>query len=258
MTDTESPVPFMRIPCEIRLVIYQNLFDDKGNRVFEIRNVHPEAYAARSNQHNRSFYCIDHSFMRQRTKTTYKLCTDVEIHTSIMSVNRKIYEETTHLLYGNRTFSFYQDIEAIIPFFSDVTPLTRPLVKEISLYKRGFIFCRESNRCEWSNICEFLRDKMQLRSLKLILEGGRPRLGWDNSAQYTLADFITLSRVAYEPLEWALQLREIKGIETLDISSEIHSIPPPSHSAAMAFFGAFSASIETGFAEFLRREMILS
>ncbi|PQE34048.1 autophagy-related 3 protein [Rutstroemia sp. NJR-2017a WRK4] len=252
MTDAVSPAPFMRIPCEIRLMIYQNLFDTKGHKVFEIRNVQPEAYAAQSSQHNRSSY----SLMRQRTKTTYKLCTDVEIHTSIMSVNRKVYEETSHLLYGNRTFSFYKDIEAIIPFFSDLSPRTRPLVQEISLYKQGFVFCRESNRCEWSNICEFLADKMQLRSLKLIVEGGRPRLGWDDSAQYTLADFITLSRVAYEPLEWALQLLEIKGIQKLDISSEIHSIPPPSHSAAMAFFGAFSTSIETGFAEFLRREMI--
>ncbi|ESZ96430.1 hypothetical protein SBOR_3162 [Sclerotinia borealis F-4128] len=256
MAGIETPSPFMSIPSEIRVMIYELLFDDKNNKVFEIRSQNPDVYANRANHPLRSSYAIDHSLMRQRALTTYQLCTDVEMHTSIMSVNRKIYGETTHLLYGNRTFSFYKDIEAIVPFFSDLTPGTRFLVQDISLFKQGFVFCRESNRCEWSNLCEFLRDQMQLRGLRLIVEGGRPRIGWDESMQYTSAEFKTLSSVAYEPLEWALQLLEIKGIQKLDITSEIHTIPPPSHSPSMAFFGAFSASIDNGFAEYLRQELI--
>lgn len=256
MADAESPSPFMRIPSEIRIMIYNLLLDDKDNRIFDIRSQEPDVYARRPSPPYRSSYGVDHSLMRQRTSTTYHLCTEVELHTSIMSVNRKIYEETTHLLYGNRIFSFYKDVEAIVPFFSDLTSRTRSLVQGMSLFKQGFVFSRESNRCEWSNLCEYLRDQMQLKTLRLIVEGGRPRLGWNDSAKYTLADFKALSSVAYEPLDWVEQLLEIKGIETLDIDSEIHPIPPPSHSSAMAFYGAFSASIETGFTEYLRRELI--
>lgn len=237
-------------------MIYSLLFDDKNNKVFEIRSQKPDVYASRANRHLRSSYVVDHSLIRHRASTTYQLSTAVDIHTSIMSVNRMIYREAAHLLYGNRTFSFYKDIEAIVPFFSDLTPSTRSLVQSISLFKQGFVFCRESNRCEWRSICGFLREQMQLKSLTLIVEGGRPRFGWDDLAQYTSADFKTLSSVAYEPLEWAFQLLEIKGIRKLDITSEIHSIPPPSHSLAMTFFAAFSASIENGFAEYLRRELI--
>jgi hypothetical protein len=51
-------------------------------------------------------------------------------------------------------------------------------------------------------------------------------------------------------------LLSVKGIGKLDVKSEIHHCPP-SHSAAMGFFAAFSASIETGFTEFLRSEMLI-
>ncbi|KAI9644589.1 hypothetical protein NHQ30_006610 [Ciborinia camelliae] len=224
MADTKSPSPFMRIPPEVRVMIYKLLFDDKNNKVFEIRNQNPNAYANRANRPLRSSYGVDRSLMLQSVCTTYHLCTAVDIHTSIMSVNRQIYGESAHLLYENRIFSFYKDIEAVDPFFSDLTPGMRS-------------------------------DQIQLKSLKLIIEGGRPRLGWGNLTRYTSADFKTLSRVAFEPLEWAFQLLEIKGIQRLKITSEMHSIPPPSRSS-MAFFSAFSASIENGFAEYLRRELI--
>lgn len=256
MAEPNALPPLMRIPSEIRIMIYELLFDDKNNKVFEIRSQKPDAYASRANRPLRSSYGIEHSLMKQRTTTTYHLCAAVDIHTSIMSVNRTIYGEAIHMLYGNRTFSFYKDIEAIVPFFSDITPGTRSLVRGISLFKQGFVFCRESNRCEWSNLCEFLRDQMQLKSLGLIVEGGRPRLGWDGLISYTSAEFKTLTSVSYEPLNWVTQLLEIKGLQKLDITSEIHSIPPSSHSSYMAFFGAFSASIEHGFTEYLQRELV--
>jgi len=91
--------------------------------------------------------------------------------------------------------------------------------------------------------------------LKLIVEGGRPSMGWAPMPEYTVSDFKTLSTVKYESLEWVWELLSIKGLRKLDVSAEIHHCPP-SHSSAMSFFAAFSASIETGFAEFLRSEMI--
>jgi hypothetical protein len=66
-----------------------------------------------------------------------------------------------------------------MPFFQDLTIKTRPLVQEISVIKQGSVYSRENDRCEWSNLCEFLKENMQLRSLKLTVEGGRPSLGWD-------------------------------------------------------------------------------
>jgi hypothetical protein len=98
---------------------------------------------------------------------------------------------------------------------------------------------------------------MQLGSLKLVVEGGCPSLGWDGLPKYSPADFKTLSSVKYEPLEWVWELLSVKGIRNLIVSSEIRHCPP-SHSSAMAFFVAFSASIETAFAEFLRAEMMLA
>lgn len=178
--------------------------------------------------------------------------------TSIMGVNRKIYEETSYLLYGCHTFSFGRDVESIVPFFQDLTKQTKPLIHEISLVKQGSVYSRDYDRCEWTNVCEFLSGDMQIRSLKLVVEGGRPSLGWDGLPEYSVADFKTLASVRYEALEWVWELLSIKGLRNVEVSSEIHQhCPPSSHSNAMEFFAAFSASIEKGFAEFLRSELLV-
>ncbi len=172
-----------------------------------------------------------------------------------MAVNRKIYEETAHVLYANRAFSFDRDIEAIVPFFSDMTTRTRLKIHEISLTKQGSVYSRDYDRCEWSSVCDFLKEHMGVGSLNLTVEGGRPALGWDGYPEYTAKDFKTLANVRYEPLEWVWELLSIKGLRKLQIDSEIHHCPP-SHSSAMAFFAAFSSSIEKGFSEYLRSELV--
>lgn len=236
-------------------MIYSLLLDDRGGRTFEIRNQDPEVYRRR-NPHVRSQYrVLSRDLVRQSKATTYHLVTDVELHVSIMGVNRKIYEETAHILYGNRTFGFGRDIEAIVPLFSDMTNKTRPMIHEISLVKQGSVYSRDYDRCEWSSVCDFLKDHMQVKSLKLTVEGGRPSLGWDGLPEYTASDFKTLSNVRYEPLEWVWELLSIKGIRNLEVGSEIHHCPP-SHSSAMAFFASFSSSIEKGFSDFLRSELL--
>ncbi|KAF7912577.1 uncharacterized protein EAF01_001598 [Botrytis porri] len=258
MTDVKPFSALVSMPSEIRVMIYEYLFNDYNNKSFEIRNQKPYAYGQRPDGPSRSLrssYSVDFSPLRQQLQTTYELCTAVDIHTSIMRVNRKIYEETLPMLYYNRIFSFHKDIEAIVPFFSDLNPGTRPLVQEISLFKRGFIFSLESNRCDWNNLCKFLRDHMQLKGLKLIVEGGQPRGEWE-TRQYTSSDFETLTSHSNEHLVWVSQLLEIKGIQKLDITSEIQSMPSSNHSSSMALFVAFSASIMNGFAEYLRRELI--
>jgi hypothetical protein len=245
----------MRVPSEIRLLIYDLLFDDRNQKTLEIRNRPPEEYKRRAKPHRTTYRVLGRDLSRQSHPTTYCLITDADIHISIMGVNRKVHGETTHLFYGNHSFSFDRDVEAIVPFFSDLTVQTQPLIHEISLTKQGSVYSRDYDRCEWSNLCEFLTDKVQLRSLKLTVEGGRPSLGWDGLKEFTVADYQTLSSVRYEALEWVWELLSIKGIQSLEIASEIHHCPP-SHSNAMAFFAAFSSSIEKSFAEYLRGQML--
>jgi hypothetical protein len=252
----EEPSALLRIPGEIRLMIYQLIFDDHNHKTFEIRNENPNIYKRREKLSRSSYWVLGRDLVRQCRETTYHLVSDVEIYTSIMRVNRKIYEETAHMLYTNRTFSFGRDIEAIVPFFSDLSIQTRPLIHEISIVKQGSVYSRDSDRCEWSSVCDFLKTHMRVGSLRLVVEGGRPSLGWTGLPEYSVADFKTLSSVRYEALDWVWELLSIRGIKKLEIGSEIHHCPP-SHSSAMAFFAAFSASIETGFAEFLRSELLL-
>ncbi|KAG9235125.1 hypothetical protein BJ875DRAFT_282067 [Amylocarpus encephaloides] len=254
MATTESY--FMHIPSEIRLQIYHMLLDDKGQNTFMIRNQDLEVFKRQDTLVRSTYRVLGRDLNRQSRPTTYCLASDVNLHTSIMAVNRKIHQETSYLLYGCRTFDFGRDIEAIVPFFSDLTRQSRLLLNEISLVKQGSVYSRDYDRCEWSNACEFLKKDMQLKSIKLTVEGGRPSLGWTGLPEYSITDFKTLSSVKYEALEWVWELLSIKGIRKLDVASEIHHCPP-SHSSAMVFFAAFSASIETGFAEFLRSELLV-
>jgi hypothetical protein len=171
--------PFLRIPSEIRLIIHDLLFDDRGHKTIEIRNLAPDVYRRTQHVSRSKYRIISRDLVRCSAETTYVCHTDIQMHTTIMGVNRKIHEETTHVLYGGHAFSFERDIEAAVPFFQDLTVKTRPLIQEISVLKQGSVYSRENDRCEWSNLCEFLKENMQLRSLKLTVEGGRPSLGWD-------------------------------------------------------------------------------
>lgn len=245
----------MCIPSEIRLLIYNLLLNDNDNQILEIRNEIPEHYKKRPSPSRTSYNIIGRDLARQSRLTTYCLNSDVEMHTSIMRVNRKIYEETAYVLYSTHSFSFQRDVEAIVPFFGDLTPRTRSLIQEISLVKQGSVYSRDYDRCEWAEVCNFLRDNMRLRSLHLVVEGGRPSMGWNETPTYSAKDFHTLSKVRHEQLEWVWELLTIKGIRKLKIGAEFRPCPP-SRSNAMAFFAEFSASIEKGFAEFLRAELL--
>ena len=245
----------MRLPSEIRLMIYDLLFDDRKQKTLEIRHRTPEDYKRRATPYRTTYRVLSRSLSRQSYPTTYCLATEAEIHVSIMGVNRKVHEETTHLFYGSHSFSFDRDVEAVVPFFSDLTAQTRPLIHEMSLTKQGSVYSRDYDRCEWSNLCEFVRDTMLLRSMKLVVEGGRPSMGWDGLQEFTVADYQTLSSVRYEALDWVWELLSIKGLRNLEIASRIHHCPP-SHSNAMAFFAAFSSSIEKSFADYVRGQML--
>jgi len=165
---------FMRIPSEIRLMVYDILLDDCCSKTFMIRSETVEAYRRRG-QHRRTGYrVIGGGLLRQCQMTTYHLFSDATLHTNILSVNRKIHEEASQVLYGRHAFDFGSDIEAMVPFLSDLTVQTRHLIQEISLTKQGSVYAREFDRCEWSNVCAFIAEELDLHKLVLKVIGGQP------------------------------------------------------------------------------------
>jgi hypothetical protein len=254
--DMDSSI-FMRVPAEVRLMIYDILLDDRGNRTISIRSESTEAYKAGGQHRRTSYRVLGGNLLRQSQTTTYHVTSDTDFHPNILAVNRKIYEEASQVLYGNHSFDFGGDVEAIVPFLSDLTTSTRSLIEEISLTKMGSVYTRDFDRCEWRNMCSFISQNVQLRKLVLRVTGGRPSSGWIDVQEYAVADFRTLAGVGFEGVEWIQELIGIRALEELEVIPEIEHCPP-STSSAMSFFQAFSASIEKGFTDYLRSEMLLA
>lgn len=83
---------------------------------------------------------------------------DYYICAALMRVCRLVHAETSHLVYAKHAFDFGADMEAVEPFLSDLTPGSRGMVREISLYKRGPVagYGFDSDRCEWRAVCRYL------------------------------------------------------------------------------------------------------
>lgn len=100
-----------------------------------------------------------------------------------------------------------------------------------------------------------------MKSLKLIIEGVLFK-EWNENKTYTLAHFEAFSSAPRNPLSWVSPFLRIKGIQKLDITREM--VPKPWEEFWLAkgaiepigFHAAFSASIENGFADYLREKLI--
>ncbi|KAI1467512.1 uncharacterized protein F4812DRAFT_399721 [Daldinia caldariorum] len=252
----EAP-PLMRIPAEVRLMIFEYLFDDGGHKQLQIRNAEAGKLPKTENRRRKRFHTLDRSFQRRCYETTYRLQTEgVNFWTSIMRVNKTIYEETTYLLYGRHTFDFGDAIEAVEPFLSDLTPQSRGLIREISLYKRGPVHPYNNDRGEWQRVCRFLENNGSVRKLRLVVQCGRPIATWEGPKEFTAADLKLLFDLKHESLDWVGELARVRGIEELEILPDVQHCPPPS-STNMIIFAALSASIERGLTEFLRTQLCL-
>ncbi|KAL9568419.1 hypothetical protein ACKAV7_007469 [Fusarium commune] len=149
----EEPM-LLRIPPEIRMLIYDYLLDNGGTKDISIRNQSKCEYEARRLNTKRSAYHImERTIAKKSYKTTY--CADPHprrsMHTAVMHINRKIREEASHYLYTKHAFHFGEDLEALVPFLTDKTPRTRDLVREISLYKRSPTNVMEPDSYDWSS-----------------------------------------------------------------------------------------------------------
>ncbi len=255
--------PFLRVPAEIRLIVYKLLFSNHEDMTLRIRTEQLSVYErCKRETRQRSKYRYIADRMRSRSaESTYCLEEGPGyIRSSILGVNRQIHAESSHVLYSEHTFDFGTDIESIVPFLQDLTPAALSSIKCISLVKRSLPYTKDFDRYEWRNTCAFISQNLRLEQLNLFVEGGtlslekEPALYWKH---YSMADFALIARLAEmdEDMEWMKHVVAIKDLQTLNVKALLQHCPMPG-SKAMTFFLNFSASIEKGFAEYLRSLMV--
>ncbi|KAI9832881.1 MAG: hypothetical protein M1819_003911 [Sarea resinae] len=245
----------MNLPAEIRLKIYRHLMVDDD--VLRIRSEDPSVFALRKplQRHRTTYWIMSGRFRGRCLETTYCLSNNPDLHPAILAVSRKSHQEALPVLYSENTFDFYVDVEAVSPFLKDRTSDAVAAMKRIRIVKRPLPFDREYDRLEWAALCSVLSEATNLSHLELGIFAGRPSTGWDGVQTYSKLDFQSLVKHSCADLEWARDLVAVKGLQNLDVKAIVHRCPPPV-SSAMAFFIAFSASIESGFAAYLASEMV--
>ncbi|KAK6221328.1 hypothetical protein LQW54_001427 [Pestalotiopsis sp. IQ-011] len=254
-----SSLSFMNVPAEVRSLIYEYLFDDAGNDRLAIRSAELSRLPKAEDRSRSKYYVLDHSIVRRCCEATYRLGTkDAYFCAALMRANRQIYRETSYLVYGRHSFDFGGDIEAVQPFLSDITPGSRDLIREISLYKRGPLpggF--ENDRSEWRSLCRYLGEgACFVRKLRLVVQGGKPAADWKGPKEFSASDLQLLADLKHESLDWVSDLAKVE-IGELEVLPDLHYAPPPT-SSQMLIFAAVSASIEKGLTEFLRSQLRLA
>jgi hypothetical protein len=186
-------------------------------------------------------------------ETSYFLAFNPGIYSTILGVSHQVHAEASHVLYGSHIFDFDQDIESAVPFFSDLTPLSRSFVKHVNITQRALPYRKNFDKFEWTIICEYISINLQLKKLGLGIVGGIPEHHYDLII-YQKSDFKIISKT--ESMEWIQELCAIKGLEDLEVKTHWDSCPPPV-SKGIAEYLTFSASIEDGFAEYLREHLVV-
>ncbi|KAK5637455.1 hypothetical protein RRF57_013170 [Xylaria bambusicola] len=226
---------------------------------------HAYTAAPKPNQTRTRYQMMDRSFARRCVETTYYMVNGgAYICAALMRVNRAVHEETAHWLYGTHTFDFGCDVEAVRPFLSDLSGATRRLVTRVALYKKGpWLYDCWSDRCEWRTMCNYLRDHAFVRHLQLVVQAGRlsesREWEWesDSPRELTSKDVALLVDIRHDTLHWVgdiIRLRSLRGVEVIP---DYCTVPPPQTSNMFVFL-AFSASVNTGFVEFLSDRLQLA
>lgn len=290
----EEQSPFLRLPAEIRLMIYHLLlvpsqecvlaasntkrtaclsyYDYEPNEankilgpILQIRTLDPfhEPSALRPALHEsshlrRARFAIRDHYRARTMKTTYTVENNPGIYANILGACRQIHAEAAPVLYGAYTWDFDTHVEAIVPFFMDLSPLARKSVRRVGLVKKAMPYEREFDRCEWDISTSFLAQSLpSLRRLELGVVAGKPGpQGWDELPQWRKEELKILVRRSWDGLEWVAQVARIK-IESVGVRAIVeHCLPPNSES--MAFWVSLSKSLEGGFADWLREMMVVN
>lgn len=220
----------LRIPPEIRIMIYEYLLDTGGSQRLAIRNkqepIGPQGGGRRRTQRS-VYHVIERALGKRSRETTYVLEGDVQICTAILAVNQKMREEASHVLYAKHAFHFGDDIEAVAPFMADRTLATMALVQDITIHKRGPMMPIESDSQTWASTCRLLRTLPSLRTLRLVIEGGRPPGQWDGPQELSVSDLRLLYSTRHECLQWVRELAEVRAIGELEISANRDTCQSP-------------------------------
>ena len=210
-------------------------------------------------------------FLTTTTPTTYRvLLSPYTAHLrytvpSLLALNHQIHAEAAKVLYSTYTFSFHTSIEAAVPFFGDLTPVARDSVRRVALTKKGIPYAKEFDRLEWAALCTYLATNLSLSTLDLSVVAGKPgENGWDLVAPITKEAFALMQRMRTDwgssvggaDLAWVEQLFEVKGLKQVNVQALVEHCPRPV-SESMAFWIAFSKSVEDGFNEWVRETMLV-
>ena len=231
-----------------------------------IRTIDPDRYRKRYPDLKpvplRSKYSVRCDRFRSACKSTTYHCVNnprIEDQLMILRVNKQIHAEAAELLYGSYTFDFDTHVEAIVPFLSDLTPFARSCIKSMRIVKRALAYEKEFDRCEWSTALRYLTSSSSsigLKRLELGIVAGRPgENGWDSISTYTSNDFKLLRQLSH--MEWMQYLLEIQGLQELDVQAVVEHCPPGTSSMALTEFIKFSASVETGFRDYLTEQLLV-
>ncbi|KAF2687230.1 hypothetical protein K458DRAFT_296703 [Lentithecium fluviatile CBS 122367] len=237
-----------------------------------VRTINPYlgAHTSRSWRKRSTYHVRTGPFLTTTTPTTYRvLLTPHTAHLrhtipSLLPLSRQIHFEASKVLYSAYTFSFHTSIEAAVPFLSDLTSLSRSYIRSIGITKKGFPYTKEFDRAEWSALCTYISSELCLRKLDLSVVAGRPGdEGWEGIKPITVQDFELMQRMKREwgteiggvDLDWVQQLFKVKGLRDVGVRALIEHCPG-SVSETMAFWIAFSASVEDGFGEWVRGKMV--
>lgn len=130
------------------------------------------------------------------------------MYPQILSICRTTYLEARPMLYANRTFDFGKDITAIVPFFEDLLPSTRQMVRSVALTKQASWRIKDFDEAVWRHACEYLADNCRVECIKLgvvtakVPENVNGAVVTQPMQRYRAEDFRTLMDVGYEGVEW--------------------------------------------------------
>ncbi|KAL5418306.1 hypothetical protein PMIN04_007349 [Paraphaeosphaeria minitans] len=296
----EPTSPLLRLPFEIRLMIYEYLLfpstTPSSSHSTSVANLLPDFHTYHSSDTNdtpftlavrtidpyagvnssrgwrlRSTYHVRTGpFLTTTTPTTYRVLLSPYTahlrHTvpSLLALNHQIHAEAAKVLYATYMFGFHTSIEAAVPFFSDLTPTARGSVRRVALTKNSLPYTQEFDRLEWGALCAYLAREVCVSHLHLSVVAGKPGdNGWDDIAPISRESFALMQRMKKDcggsvggaDLTWVDQLFEVRGVREVSVKALVEYCPP-AVSEAMAFWIAFSKSVEAGFGEWVRGIMV--
>ena len=256
MSDATPPLPpLLCLPVEIRLRIYSFLLPQEEHRKVRINNLYFQEIGSKERRRSHHTILIG-SFRGCTSRTTYRAVELPCISTAILYVNRRIHDEAAEVLYGALSFDFEKDVEAVVPFLQDLTPVARRSVKCIRIVKRALPYVKEFGRLEWAAMCNFLSASMNLQEIHLAVISGAPKDYQEVLAAGKLNKSNFDDLVQSEEMAWADQIASVRGLRRMTVTPIWEHCPPPGSSTAMAFFVKFSASVDGGFRDWLVERMV--